>query len=184
MSAFYWLAQRHSGSGSLRRVPRNPTGTGLGNRYFSEPEPCELQGLFRHDTTFVRTPKAGDQVQKIYSLPSSRALCSSVEWHCTLCSRIHWLSQWASGTRFPFMLLFAMGYGYVGLQSWRQPKPLRASLSLARWSGGRWEPDARRHTLAQASCAQTSKSGDQIGSPDCATVSMGIGVSQGSGGRL
>ena len=129
VSAFYWLAQRHSGSGSLRRALEIPLVLALGIGISVNQSRAVFQGLFRHDTTFVRTPKAGDQPQKVYRLPSSRISlleCGMALYCATASFVLLSMGIWHS---VPFMLLFAMGYGYVGLQSWRQPKPLMASLS-------------------------------------------------------
>ena len=129
VSAFYWLAQAQSGTGKPRRVLEIPLVLALGIGISINQSRAVFQGLFRKDTTFVRTPKLGDEPQKIYRLPASRIsfLEGFMALYCTSAA-IYLLSLgiWHS---VPFLLIFALGYGYVGLQSWRQPAAISASLS-------------------------------------------------------
>lgn len=129
VSAFYGLAQQQSGKGHMCRILEIPLVLALGIGISLNQSRAVFQGLFQQDVTFIRTPKRGDQPQKVYTLPSSRIalLETCMAFYCTSTAiYLLTLGIWHS---IPFLLMFAMGYGYVALQSLRPSHTVKDSLS-------------------------------------------------------
>ncbi|MEM8867926.1 MAG: glycosyltransferase [Verrucomicrobiota bacterium] len=81
-----------------------------------------LAGLFGNDTTFVRTPKHGEQLLKAYKVGRNWVprfeLFLSAYCFVTLIV-LAWISQYSL---MPFVLIYMLGFGLVGVRSLREAR--------------------------------------------------------------
>ncbi len=81
-----------------------------------------IEGLFGNDNTFVRTPKAGEQTVKHYSVKKNWVprfeLGLAIYCLITIVALIV-INQLAL---IPFVIVYMVGYGVVGLNSWRESR--------------------------------------------------------------
>jgi len=121
---FYALAERDAWPGGWRgRLWRIPLAMSLGIGMAVNQSRAVVEGLLGSDRTFIRTPKAGAETVRHYALGAGwtpvveLALAAYYLAAIVACVDRH---LWAS---LPFLLLFGLGFGYVGL----------SSLGLLRW---------------------------------------------------
>lgn len=79
-----------------------------------------LEGLFGNDSTFIRTPKAGDRSVKQYQvkrnwIPSFELALAA--YSLLTIGILGWIQQYAL---IPFVVVYALGFGVVGLNSLRE----------------------------------------------------------------
>jgi cellulose synthase/poly-beta-1,6-N-acetylglucosamine synthase-like glycosyltransferase len=79
-----------------------------------------LEGLFGNDSTFIRTPKAGDAVVKHYTVKRNwipRFEVALAAYCAITIGILGWLQQYAL---IPFVVVYALGFGVVGLKCMRE----------------------------------------------------------------
>jgi cellulose synthase/poly-beta-1,6-N-acetylglucosamine synthase-like glycosyltransferase len=125
--AFYAAAAWRAGRGGLGyRLLAIPGAMALGVGLGPSQTWAVLGGLFSRAGEFVRTPKAGDALVSSYA--AVKGLFWTLElglaaWMATAVAIALW-NGWPGAT--PFLILFAFGYAYVGLEGlreWSQPAP-------------------------------------------------------------
>lgn len=104
----------------VRRVLRLPYLLVVGFGISLSNAKAVVEGLFGNDSTFVRTPKAGDQRVKEYVvkrnwLPRFEVLFA---FYCVLTiATLVAIRQWSL---IPFLIVYALGFGVVGFRSLRE----------------------------------------------------------------
>ena len=74
-------------------------------------------GLYSHDTTFVRTPKSGEDSSTAYHLPWEWSCLFEIGLGLYCLSSAYWLFTYTIWQSIPFLLLFGWGFLYVGFCS-------------------------------------------------------------------
>jgi cellulose synthase/poly-beta-1,6-N-acetylglucosamine synthase-like glycosyltransferase len=141
-SAFYMASQRIQGRNLLAATAMLPVLMALGVGIAFNNARAVIEGILGYSSPFIRTPKfaGGDN-----DAPPRRGerwmipLELTMGGYMLLCATLSWRAGWIFAS-FPFLLLFAAGYLYVGLASLGLPRP-RASTSPASAAG--LPPDAR-----------------------------------------
>lgn len=117
---FYLLAVRDAAPADWgRRLWRIPLAMALGIGMSINQTRAVIEGLFGHDLTFLRTPKAGDRTVRRYALsagiwPWAELLVAA--WMAAGMVACVVAGLWAS---LPFLLLFGVGFLMVGLSGLR-----------------------------------------------------------------
>jgi hypothetical protein len=123
VAAFYAIAQRDLHGERWQTIKRLPAMMALGIGLSINNGRAALEGLFGRDVEFVRTPKRGASDDS--SAPQASGYRPRWTWHntielafgvyctATLITAI-FTKSWAS---VPFLLLFAVGFTYVGIAS-------------------------------------------------------------------
>ena len=118
---FYAIAEREVDPGGWRRrLWRIPLVMSLGIGMAVNQSRAVFEGLFGSDVTFIRTPKAGQRLVRRYHQKLDWTPIVELGFAAYFAVGILWLIQehyWAS---LPFMALFGLGFGYVGLTSLMQ----------------------------------------------------------------
>ncbi len=127
---FYSLSQREAAPHRWwRRLWRIPLVMSLGIGMAINQSRAVFEGLLGHDVTFVRTPKAGTEGEgRRYRQAIGWTPVGELLFAAYFLVGILWAIEQAYWASLPFMLLFGLGFGYVGLTSLLVPVRARAAL--------------------------------------------------------
>lgn len=81
-----------------------------------------LEGAFGNDNTFVRTPKAGERTIKQYSVKKNWVPRFEIGLAAYCILTVFALMAVNQYALIPFIIVYALGYGVVGLNSWRESR--------------------------------------------------------------
>ncbi|MEQ1566193.1 MAG: glycosyltransferase [Myxococcota bacterium] len=117
--AFYGAAVHGSGApGRLGRWARLPVVLALGLGMAASQTRAVLEGWFGEVGTFARTPKRGDARSVVYLAATRGLVWAELALATYLAAAIVYAVSRGYWGSLPFLLLFAGGYGVVGLGTW------------------------------------------------------------------
>jgi cellulose synthase/poly-beta-1,6-N-acetylglucosamine synthase-like glycosyltransferase len=117
--AFYGAAVMGSGASSPGRLMRLPAVLALGLGMAVAQTRAVMEGLFGSVGTFVRTPKRGGATAGLYRAASRGLVGVELAMAAYLCVACVYVVLQGYVASLPFLMLFACGYGAVGLASMR-----------------------------------------------------------------
>lgn len=117
VGVFYIFAQQQSGNSNQYRAWQVPMVLALGIGISLNQSRAVWSGLFNNDATFIRTPKNGDKPIKKYQIPAGKTPffeCCLAAYCLLACLYLLSIGIWHS---VPFLLIFGVGFTYVGFNA-------------------------------------------------------------------
>ena len=117
-STGYFISQYHAYPGDWkRRLCRLPFLLVLGFGISLSNARAVLDGLFSNDSTFIRTPKVGGHLLKQYGVKKNRLPLFELLFAAYCALTLATLIAMQQYSLIPFMLIYTLGFGWVGFRS-------------------------------------------------------------------